>query len=212
MHLGAAELFVVGHLAGRHLHERRATEEDLRATLDHDDVVRHPGHVRPAGGRVPENQRDGRDPGGRLLGEIAEPGAAGNEDLALRRKIRAAGLDEVDDRQPVLVRDLRRAALLLRTERVDRSATDRGVMGLDEDLRALHHTDPRDDASADGVAGPPGAQRRELEERGVGIDQQLDALTREKLAALAVPLDGALTAAGVREGKLPIMLSEHLEQ
>ena len=52
-------------LAGGHLHQRGAAEEDLRRLFDHDDVVAHPGHVgarprsscrrraRPSGSRPP---------------------------------------------------------------------------------------------------------------------------------------------------------------
>ena len=108
VHLGAAELLVVGHLAGRHLDQRRAAEEHLRAAFDHHDVVAHARDVGAAGGRVAEHQRDRRDRRGRLLGQVAEAGAARDEDLALGRQVGAAGLDEVDHRQPVLVGDLHR--------------------------------------------------------------------------------------------------------
>ena len=98
MHLRAAELLVVALLAGGHLDQGRTTQEDLRALLDHDDVVAHAGDVGAAGGRVAEHQRDSGDRLRRLAGQVAEPAAAGDEDLALRRQVGAAGLDQVDHR------------------------------------------------------------------------------------------------------------------
>ena len=106
VHLGAAERLVVALLAGRHLHQRRTAEEDLRALLDHHDVVAHARHVRAAGRRVAEHDGDRRDAFRRELGDVVERLPAGDEDLALRRQVGAAGLDQVDDRQPVLAGDL----------------------------------------------------------------------------------------------------------
>ena len=61
VHAGAAERLVVGVLTGRHLHQRRPGEKDLRLPLDHDRVVAHAGDVRAARGRVAEDERDGRE-------------------------------------------------------------------------------------------------------------------------------------------------------
>ncbi len=59
VHRGAAELLVGRFLAGRHLDQGRAPEEDLRALLDHHDVVAHARHVCAPRGRVAEDERDG---------------------------------------------------------------------------------------------------------------------------------------------------------
>ena len=109
VHLGAAERLVVGLLAGRHLHQRRAAEEDLRPLADHHHVVAHARHVRAAGGGVAEDQRDGRDAGRGQPGQVAEDPPARDEDLRLGRQVGAAGLDQVDQRQPVLPRRCRAA-------------------------------------------------------------------------------------------------------
>src|SRR5439155_19466994 len=97
MPLRAAELLVVALLAGRHLDQRRSAEEDLRALLDHDDVVAHAGDIGAPGRRVAEDQRDGRDLHRGLARQVAKAATARDEDLALRGQVCTAGLDQVDD-------------------------------------------------------------------------------------------------------------------
>ena len=53
---------------------------------------------------------------------------------------------------------------------------------------------PVQHAGADRILGAPRGERAELEERGVGIDERLDALPHEQLAAGAVTVDVALPA------------------
>ena len=119
--VAAAELLGRDDLADRGLHERRAAEED-RALVAHDHrLVAHRGHVRAAGGARAEHGGDLRHAGGRhprLVVEDAPEVVAIGEDLVLHRQERAAGVDEVDARQPVLERDLLRAQVLLHGERV----------------------------------------------------------------------------------------------
>ena len=57
---------------------------------------------------------------------------------------------------------------------------------------------PGDDAGARrlAVVDVPRGERVQLEERGAGVDEPVDALAREQLPARAVPLDRALAAAG----------------
>ena len=113
VHRGAAELLVVGHLAGGHLDQGRAAEEHLGPPVDEHRVVAHRGHVRAAGGGVAEDQRDGGDPQRRELGEVAEDLPGGDEEVGLGGEIGAAGLDEVDDREAVHAGDLERARSVL---------------------------------------------------------------------------------------------------
>ena len=209
VHLRSAERLVVGLLAGGHLHQRRSAEEDLRALLDHDDVVAHARHVGAAGGRVAEHQRHGGPLVGRGPGEVAEQLPARDEDLLLRRQVGAAGLDEVHRGQPVLVGDLRRPERLLQRPRVAGAALHGRVVGHDHALDALDHPDAADHAGADGEVRAPARQRHQLQERRALVDEQLDALARQQLAALAVPLVVALAAAvdglrvlGVQRGDL----------
>ena len=155
VHDGPAELLLVGDLAGGHPHQRRTAQEHLRAAVDHHDVVAHAGHVRAAGGGVAEDQRDRRDAGGREPGEVAEDLPARDEDLLLRGQVGAAGLDQVDQRQPVLPGDLHRPQRLLQRPRVARAAADRRVVGDQHALDALDHADAGDDAGADGEVACP---------------------------------------------------------
>ena len=147
VHLGAAERLVVGLLAGRHLHQRRAAEEHLGLLLDHHRVVAHAGHVGAAGGGVAEHQRDGRVLRGRRPGDVAEQLAARDEDLLLGRQVRAAGLDQRDRREPVLLGDLRGPEDLLDRPRVRGAALHRRVVGGDHALDALDHADAGDHAT-----------------------------------------------------------------
>ena len=78
-------------------------------------------------------------PGARQVGLVVEDPAevlAVGEDLVLHRQERAAGVDQVDARQPVLQRDLLRAQVLLHRHRVVGAALDRGVVGDDHALAA----------------------------------------------------------------------------
>ena len=196
VHGRAAQLLLVGHLAGGHADQRRPAEEDLRAAVDHHDGVAHAGHVGAAGGGVAEDQGDGRDTGRGQPGQVAEDLAAGDEDVLLGGQVRPAGLDEVDQRQPVLPRDLHRPQRLLQRPRVAGAAADRGVVGDQHALDVLDDADAGDDTGADGEVAAPGRQGRQLEERAVRVDQQLDPLAGQQLAALPMPGDRLLAATG----------------
>ena len=87
-------------------------------------------------------------PAGRQPGDVAEHRAAGQEHLGLSREVGAAGLDQVDQRQPVLPRDLHRAQHLADRERVAGAAADGRVVGDDHALDALDDADPGDQAAA----------------------------------------------------------------
>ena len=208
MHLRPAERLVVGLLAGGHLHQRRAAEEDLGRLLDHHGVVAHPRDVGAAGRRVAEDQRDRRLLAGAGPGQVAEDLAAGDEDLLLRGQVRAARLDQRDRRQAVLLRDLRGPEPLLHRPRVARPALDRGVVGGDQALDALDHTDAGHQRGADGEVRAPRRERRELQEGAARVDQQLDPLAREQLAAGVVPLDVLLPAPGHRLRVLGVELGD----
>ena len=212
VHVGAAEALVVAVLAGGHLDERRAAEEHLRALLDHHDVVAHARHVGAAGGRVAEHDGDRRDRLAGQPGEVAERLAAGDEDLALVGEVGAARLDHVDQRQAVLERDLHRPQRLAHGPRRARAAADRRVVGDDHALDVLDDADAGEHAGADREVAAPRGERRQLEQRGVAVDEQLDALAAQQLAALAVALDVLVAAAVVDERQLAVVLGEQLEQ
>ena len=130
--VGAAERLVGRDLAGRRLQQRRPGEEGAGAAAHHDHVVGEAGHVGAARGRRAVHDRDHRQPGGREPRQVAEQRAAANELLdAVLEQVRAGRLDQVDERQPVLERDLLRAQQLLEALRLERAGVDAGVVGDD---------------------------------------------------------------------------------
>ena len=72
----------------------------------------------------------------RLVVEDAAEVLAVGEHLGVLRQVGAAGVDEIDARQPVLARDLLRAQVLLDGHRVIRAALDGGVVADDHALAA----------------------------------------------------------------------------
>ena len=168
----AAAEFLGGHdLAGRGLHQRRAAEED-RALVAHDDrFVAHRRHVGAARGARAEHRRDLRDALGahrRLVVEDAAEMLAVGEHLVLSGQERAAGVDEVDARQPVLQCDLLGAQVLLDRHRVVRAAFDGRVVGDDHAFAPGHPADAGDDPGAGAlvVVHAVGGQRRAARETG----------------------------------------------
>ena len=160
-------------LAGRGLHERRAAEEDRAGAPDDDRLVAHRRDVGAAGRARAHHQGDLRDPGGGHPGLVVEDPAevvAVREDVGLERQERAAAVDEVHARQPVLERDLLRPEVLLHGHRVVGAALDRGVVGDDHTGRALDPADAGDDPGARRVVVVEAGrgERAELEERAPG--------------------------------------------
>ena len=127
-------------------------------------------------------------PGGRQVGLVVEDAAevlAIREDVGLQRQVRAARVDQVDARQPVLGRDLLQPQVLLDRHREVGAALDGGVVGDDGDLATADDADAGDDPGAGrlAVVHVPGGERRELEERRPGIDEAVDAVAGQQLAA-----------------------------
>ena len=199
MHVGAAEFFRGHHLAGRGLHQRRAAEKD-RALVAHDDaLVRHGRHIGAAGGAGAHHDGDLRNALRghlRLVVEDAAEMPLVRKDLVLHRQEGAAGIDHVDAGQIVLPRDILRAQMLLHRHRIVGAALDGGVVGDDDAFAPRNAPHPGDDAGGMHVAAieAVGGERRQFEKGGAGIDQQVDALARQHLAARGMPLARRLAA------------------
>ena len=137
MHVAAAQRLRIDALAGRGLHERRATEKD-RALLAHDDrLVAHRGHVRAARRARTHDDGELRNAARRHLRLVVEDAAemlAIGKHFVLARQERAARIDEIDARQRVLERDLLRAQMLLDGDRVVGAALDGRIVGDDDAL------------------------------------------------------------------------------
>ena len=119
------------------------------------------------------------------------------KDLVLQRQEGAAGIDHVDAGKIVLPRDVLRPQMLLHGHRIIGAALDGGIVGDDHAFAARDAPDAGDDARRMHVAAieAVGRQRRQLQERGPGIDQQIDALPRQHLAARCVAVARDLAAA-----------------
>src|SRR5438874_5886731 len=87
--------------------------------------------------------------------------------------------------------------MLLHREREVGAALDGRVVRDDHALAALDDADPRHDARARSgtVVDVPRRERGELEKGAARIDETVDPLPGRQLAACAVPLDRALSAA-----------------
>ena len=212
MHGRPAQLLVGRLLARRHLDQGRAAEEDLGPLLDHNDVVAHARHVRPAGGGVAEHQRHRGQRRRRVAGEVPEGPAAGDEELGLGGQVGTARLDQVDHGQAVLQGDVRGTGALAERVGVHRSAPHRGVVGADEALDPFDHADPDDRRGPHLVLGAPGGQRAQLEEGRVPVDQQLDALVGQQLAPLPVSLHVPFASSGPGRRQLLVDVGHRLGQ
>ena len=199
VHVGAAELLGRHLLAGRRLHQRRAAEEDGAGVLHDDRFIAHRRDVGAARGARAHHHRDLRDAGRahpRLVVEDPPEVVAVGEDLVLQRQERAAGVDQVDARQAVLLGDLLGADVLLHRHRVVGAPLDRRVVGDDQALPIADPADAGDHARARRVVfvKTVGGEGRQLQERRAGVEQPIDAVADEQLVLVAVPLMGLLAA------------------
>ena len=200
VHVRAAELLRRHLFSGRRLHERWAADEDRARAADDDRLVRHRRDIGAAGRAGAHHDRDLRDPLGghpRLVEEDPAEVVAVREHLGLEGKERAARVDEVDAWEVVLLRDLLRTQVLLHGQREVRAALHGRIVRDDDAFAPLDDADPGDDPRRRrlSVVQLPRGEGVQLEERGAGIDEPVDALARGQLAARAVPLDRCLAAA-----------------
>ena len=201
--VGAPELLGGNVLAGRRLHERRPPEEDGAGALDDDGLVGHRRHVGAAGRARTHDHRDLRDARRRQPGLVEEDAPevlAVREDLRLHRQVGAAGIDQIDARQPVLDRDLLRPKVFLDGDGEVGAALDGGVVGHDHHLAAAHASDAGDEPGSRRlvVVHPPGGQRRQLEKGGVGVEKMGQPAAHRQLALLGMPAGRRLAAAFTR--------------
>ena len=208
VHVAAAELLGGDDLARRGLHQRRAAEEDRALVADDDALVRHRRDVGAAGRARAHHAGDLRDAAGRQVGLVEEDPAEVllvGEHVVLHRQERAAGVDEVDARQPVVGGDGLRAEVLLHGDRVVGAALDRRVVGDDHGLPAADPADAGDDAGARHsllcVVHPGRGQWAQLEERAAGVEQPVHPVTDQQLAPRGVLLACRLRPAQAYDGQ-----------
>ncbi len=193
VHVSAAEVLGAHFFAGRGLHQRWAGEKNGALLLDDHRLVAHRRHVGAAGGARPHHHGDLRDPSRRHTGLVVEDASEMlpvGKDLGLHRQKRATRVDEVDAGEAVLERDLLGAQVLLHRHRVVGAALDGGIVGDDQGLAAGDAADSRDHSSGwrFAVVEVVGGEGRELEKGRGGIEQRIDTLASEHLAAPLVPV------------------------
>jgi hypothetical protein len=205
----AAELFGGDLLAGGGLDQGRAAEEDRALVGDDDRLIGHGRNVGAAGGTGAEDGGQLRDPSGRERGLVVEDAAevlTVGEHIVLVGQVRAAGVDEIDAREVVLLRDLLRPEVLLHGHGIVGAALDGGVVGHDDAFAAGDSADAGDDpgSRAGIVVHAVRGQRGEFEERSARIEEVLDALARQQLAPVDMTLPGLLgPASGGGPNALP---------
>ena len=186
--VAAAELLSGDDLPGRGPHQRGAAQEDGPLVAHDDRLVAHRRHVRAArraGSQHRRHLRDARRGQLRLVVEDPPEMLAVGEHLVLHRQERAAGVHQRHRGQPVLQRHGLRAQVLLHRHRVVGAALDGGVVGDDDALPAADPADPGDDARGGRlvVVHAVRGKGRDLQERRAGVQQVVDALARQQLAA-----------------------------
>ncbi len=120
---------------------------------------------------------------------VREGSAAFDKHLALIEQVRAAGLDEIDERQLVFLRDLLRAQRLFQSHRRDGATLDGAVARQDQRALAGNDADADDGASAHDsgraivVVHAKARKRGEFEKRRSMVEKARDALPGQNLAS-----------------------------
>jgi hypothetical protein len=119
------------------------------------------------------------------------------EDLVLVGQVGAAGIDEVDAGQSILRGDLLGAQVLLDRHRVVRAALNGRVVAHDHDFATFDSADTGyyAGAGAGAIVHVVCRQCPHFEKRRARIDQVVDAMARQHLAARGVTGAGLLAAA-----------------
>ncbi|MNP01517.1 hypothetical protein D3C76_933360 [compost metagenome] len=188
VHLGAAQLFIGGHFAGGGLEQWGTCEKQLGLAAHHHHVIRQPRLIGATrrGGAVHHGdlgQPHGRHP--RLIGKAAR---AFDENLRRVIEVGAAAFGEGDHRQFVFHGDLLQAQGFLQAAGGDGPAPDRAVVRHHQHAHAGHVADAGDQAATGAAAvlvvvQLVAGQARQFEKRCAGVQQQVEALARQQLAA-----------------------------
>ena len=125
------------------------------------------------------------------------------EHLGLQRQECATGIHQVDAGQVVLERNLLGTQVLFDGYRVIGATLDRGVVGQDHHLFALHHTDAGHDAGRRflAVVHFPRCQGAKFQKGSVGVHQPVDAVPCQHLASAAMQVYRPLAASGANLGQ-----------
>ena len=213
--LAAAEFLGRDDLADGGLHQRRAAQEDGALVADDHRLVAHRRDVGAARRAGAEHRGDLRDLARGQVGLVVEDAPevlAVREHLVLHGQEGAARVDEVDAGQAVFEGDFLGAQVLLDRHREVGAALDRGVVAHDHDVPAVDHADSGDHPGPGGVAAVHVLRRKRcnLEERRPLVQQGLDAVARQQLAAVHVALPRFLRTALCRRGQTLTQLGNQI--
>ncbi len=201
VHVRAAQLFGRDFLAGGGFDQRRAGQENGAVIFDDHGFVGHGGDVGAAGRAGAHHGRNLRDPFARHACNVVENApevVAIGKHVRLQVQKRAARVHQVDRRQVVFLSNRLGAHVLLDRFGEVGAAFDGRIVGDDHAFQPGNAADSGDDARARRFAAVqiPGRQRRQLQEGAAVVQNGVDALVHEQLAALALALDDALRPSG----------------
>ena len=201
MHIAPAKIFSCHFLAGRSLHQGRASQENRALIAHNDGHIRHCRHIRPTGRARSHHHRDLGDAAGTHLRLIVKDPAeviAVWEHLILVRKVRAAAVDQVNARQVTLLRNLLCAQMFFDRHWVIRAAFDGRIVAQDHTIRAGHAPHPRDDTRRRRriVVKPMRCSGANLKKRAARVQQCTNPVAREHLATGHMPRARCLSSAG----------------
>ena len=202
--VGAAEFLERDLLAGHGAHHFGPGDEHVRGAARHQHEVGDRGRVDGAARARAHHERDLRhDARGHHVAAEDLGVAAERHDALL--DARPARVVDADHRAAEAQREIHDLADLLGVGLAQRAAEDREVLREHEHLAAVHGAVARDDAIAVGPSlGQPEVraavqdERVELDERA-RIEQPLEPLAREALAAFALPLHRAFVTGVQRQ-------------
>ncbi len=188
MHIGPAQFFGTHHFTGGGLDQRRAAQKDGALVLDDHRLLAHRRHVGATGGARTHHAGDLRDAQRRQVGLVVEDPAevvAIGKHLVLQRQVGAARVHQVQAGQMVLQGHFLRAQVFLDRHRIVGAALDGGIVGHDHAGTSVDAADAGDHAAGRHLAlvHVVGGQQGQFEEGRSGIDQQIDPLAHQQLAA-----------------------------
>jgi catechol 2,3-dioxygenase-like lactoylglutathione lyase family enzyme len=103
--------------------------------------------------------------------------------MRLQWKKPAGAVAQMDDRQAIFDRDIQRAHDFFNRQRIPGASLDARVVGMKDDFAAADHANTADLASTGhfAVVGLIRRERRQLQKRSAGVEQQLNAIADEHL-------------------------------
>ena len=175
-----------GHFFARgRLYQRRPGQKDGAILLNDDRLVAHRRDVRPTGGTRADNGRNLNNPLARHPGNVVENPAKMlpvGEDIRLQMQKRAAGIDQVNGGQLVLLGDGLGSQMLLHRFGEVGAALHRRVVGDDHALQPGHAPHARHNARARRftVVHLPGGQRGQLQKWAALVQNGVDAVAHQQ--------------------------------